>query len=152
MNFELTKSVAKHLAFLKEIPFLPIIVDEQIKVMTLFFQPKVFAQMIGFVRAVKKLPEVSSHYHRYGGLEFRVHGKEFCHMHGDGLVDLILNREICRKLLLQQRVEPHHVHPDTNWISYPIRKDTDVADLLEIAQRAYALRLDRGFPKVSHEH
>jgi len=140
MNFELTKSIARHFYFLKKIPVLPIIIDEQIKVYTLFFRPAVFSKMTEITAAIKQFEDVESKYHRYGGLEFRIGQKEFCHIHGDGLLDVILNKDIARQLVNDGVCEGHHVHPDTGWVSYPIKIETDVDKVVTIVRMAYDLR------------
>ena len=140
MNFEPTKSIARTFSFFKRIPYLPILIDEQIKIFTLFFKPKVFQQMIEVVKWVKKLPNIKSKYHKYGGLEFQINGKEICHIHGDGLTDVLLNRECAEKLILNTEAEEHHVIKNSGWISYQINNNTITSELTQIIQRAYDLK------------
>ena len=140
MNFELTKSIAKHFSFFKQIPLLPILIDEQIKLVTLFTKPKVFSIMIDFVKEMKALEHVESKYHKYGGLEFRVNNKEFCHIHGDGLIDIILTKQKANEFIVTEFAVAHHVIKDSGWVSVQITNETKLEKLLIVVQQAYNLR------------
>ena len=140
MKLNLTKSAAKYFSFLKDIPILPIILDEQIKLFTLFFRPIIFSKMTDFVAAVKKFEAIHTTYHRYGGLEFKTRKKEFCHLHGDGLVDILLNKKTSTLFIKQGLCEAHHIHPNTGWISFQITNTSDIQQLILIAQCGYKLR------------
>ena len=140
MNFEPTKFIAKTFSPFKRIPFLPILIDEQLKIFTLFFRPKVFQQMIEVVKWMKELPDIKSKYHKYGGLEFQINGKEVCHIHGDGLTDVSLNKEYAEKLIRTTRAEEHHVIKNSGWISYQITSKTITSELIQIIQQAYDLK------------
>jgi hypothetical protein len=63
---------------------------------------------------------VTVHDHRFGGLEFRVNGREMGHMHGDELADLPFPKDAGRKLISQGKASPHHFIPQSGWISYYI--------------------------------
>lgn len=143
MKIEFTKSLVRYFSVFKNIPIIPVIIDEQIKVFTLFFRPIIFSKMTDFVKEVKTFENVQAKYHRYGGLEFQVNHKEFCHMHGDGLVDILLTRKIAQELVIHQICEEHHVHPETGWISYPITNETKENQLLLLAKCALELRLKK---------
>jgi predicted DNA-binding protein (MmcQ/YjbR family) len=140
MKVELTKTIARNFSLFKHVPFLPNIIDEQLKVYTLLFRPIVFSKMILFVSHLKALENVQVAYHKFGGLEFRIFDKEFCHIHGDGLVDIRVNKEISSDLIERSIAEPHHVNPKTSWISFPIKSDTELERLLKIVELAYNLR------------
>ena len=95
-----SKLIAKLFKHFKKIPLLPNLFDEQLKVITLFFNPKVFANMIELNSWIKSLKNVKTKYHKLGGLEFIVNDKEICHIHGDGLVDVKLNKSLTMKNLI----------------------------------------------------
>ena len=42
---------------------------------------------------VQALPDVTQAPHRFGGVEFHVHGLEFMHLHGDTQLDIRLSEE-----------------------------------------------------------
>lgn len=52
--------------------------------------------------------------HRFGGVEFRVRGREIGHPHGDRLADLPA-RKASEELVEAGRARPHHVLPQTGW-------------------------------------
>lgn len=141
MSFSPTKSIAKVFRPFKKIPYLPILIDSQIKVYTLFFKPQVFKKMIEINEQIKCLPKVKSKHHKYGGLEYQVNNKEFCHIHSDGLIDVILNRKIANDFIEKDYCEEHHVMPDTGWVSHQINKKTDLTKILEVIYKAYDLRV-----------
>lgn len=75
---------------------------------------------------IKEFDNVKTKYHKFGGIEFLLDGKEVCHIHGDGLVDVKLSKAQKEKFLYFEKVENHHVLPKGNMISYQITKDDDL--------------------------
>ena len=135
-KIEFTKTIEKNFSYFKQIPLLPNLIDEQLKLLILFIRPVVFSKMTDYVKYVKTIEGLTSKYHRYGGLEFQVNGKEIGHLHGDGLVDLRFNLAIKQQIVQEGLAEPHHVFPDTGWISYTITSDKPIEDLQELTLRA----------------
>jgi hypothetical protein len=64
--------------------------------------------------------------HRFGGIEFRAAGHEIGHLHGDRLADLPFPVRIRRELVESGRALPHHVLPDSGWVSFRIGGEDDV--------------------------
>jgi hypothetical protein len=64
--------------------------------------------------------------HRFGGVEFRVGRRELGHLHGSHLADLPFPRRIRDEIVAANRADPHHVLPDTGWVSFRIRTADDV--------------------------
>ncbi len=137
-----SKLIAKLFNPFKKIPLLPNLFDEQLKVITLFFNPKVFANMIELNSWIKSLKNVKTKYHKLGGLEFIVNDKEICHIHGDGLVDVKLNKSLKNKFKRIENIENHHVLPNSNMISYQIAKNDDLIQIKEIIKIVYELNLN----------
>jgi len=75
--------------------------------------------------------------HRFGGVEFRYGGHEIGHLHGDRLADLPFPRRVREELVAAGKARPHHVLPQTGWVSYPIRDDGDVEGALELFRLNY---------------
>ena len=67
--------------------------------------------------AVTSWPGVTALPHRFGGIEYRFGKKEMGHVHGDRLADLPLPRRIHDEVIASGRAVPHHVLPDTGWVS-----------------------------------
>lgn len=82
-------------------------------------------------------PGVEERAHRFGGREFRVNGHEIGHLHGDRLADLPFPVKVREELVAAGKARPHHVLPETGWVSYTIRGEEDVAGALELFRRSY---------------
>jgi len=82
-------------------------------------------------------PGVTLHDHRFGGIEFRVNGREMGHMHGDRLADLPFPRDVGKKLIAEGKALPHHVLPQSGWISYYINGIEDIPGTIELFQMQY---------------
>jgi hypothetical protein len=80
---------------------------------------------------------VSIHPHRFGGIEFRLGGRELGHLHGERWVDLPFTRRIRDMLVETGRASPHHVLPHTGWVSRQISSEEDVGDVIELFRLAY---------------
>jgi hypothetical protein len=77
---------------------------------------------------------VEAHPHRFGGVEFRIGRRELGHLHGDRFADLPFPRRIRDELIAQGRARPHHVLPESGWVTVPI---DDVAALIELFRIGY---------------
>ena len=75
--------------------------------------------------------------HRFGGTEFRVAGHEIGHLHGDRLADLPFPVRIRRELVESGRALPHHVLPDSGWVSFRIHSEEEVDAALALFRLNY---------------
>ena len=80
---------------------------------------------------------ITSQSHRFGGVEFRFGRVELGHVHGDSLADLPFPKATRDALIDSGRAEPHHVLPDTGWVSRRIRSESDVDDVIELFRLNY---------------
>jgi hypothetical protein len=88
-------------------------------------------------REVASWPGVRSGKHRFGGTEFRVGHRELGHLHGSRLADLPFPLLVRNELVEAGRAEPHHVFPDSGWITYRIRDAADVARVVALFRLNY---------------
>jgi Family of unknown function (DUF5519) len=88
-------------------------------------------------REVGSWEGVTVHPHRFGGVEFRLGRRELGHLHGDRLADLPFKRTIRDMLVETGRAQPHHVLPDSGWVSRPIRGEEDVDEAIELFRLSY---------------
>jgi hypothetical protein len=88
-------------------------------------------------REVMGWPGVEERQHRFGGVEFRVNGHEIGHLHGDRLADLPFPVRMRKELVEAGEAQPHHVLPQTGWVSYRIRGEEDVAGALDLFRKNY---------------
>jgi hypothetical protein len=89
------------------------------------------------VREVSAWPGVTIGRHRFGGTELRYGRRELGHLHGSRLADLPFPLLVRNELVAFGRAEPHHVHPDSGWVSYVIRGEEDVARVVALFRLNY---------------
>jgi hypothetical protein len=88
-------------------------------------------------RALLSWSGVTSHSHRFGGVEFRLGKVELGHVHGDSLADLPFPTKLRNELVQAGRARPHHVLPSSGWVSRPIHDDDDVDDVIALFRLNY---------------
>ncbi len=81
--------------------------------------------------AVTSWPGVTETTHRFGGTEYLYGKKEIGHVHGDRLADLPLPRDLHDRVIAAGRAQPHHVLPETGWVSVWIEGPQDAAGVIE---------------------
>ena len=81
-------------------------------------------------------PGVSSGAHRFGGVEFRLGRRELGHLHGDRMADLAFPRRVRDELIATGRARPHHVLPESGWVTVAIDAD-DVDAVIALFRLAY---------------
>jgi hypothetical protein len=89
--------------------------------------------------AVASWPGTRDTPHRFGGVEFLIGEREIGHLHGDRLLDVPFPRAVHEELIAGGKVQPHHVLPDSGWISFWLEQDEDVAEAIAILRRSYDL-------------
>ena len=89
--------------------------------------------------AVLGWPGISAHPHRFGGTEYLLGQREIGHIHGDYLVDIPFPTKVRDELVAAGRAEPHHVLPETGWISFYIREEADVERAIDLLRLSYDL-------------
>jgi hypothetical protein len=55
--------------------------------------------------------------HRFGGIELRLGKRELGHVHGDTLVDIPFPRRVRDEIIAAGEAEPHHILPESGWVS-----------------------------------
>ncbi|MGM0882307.1 MAG: luciferase family protein [Bacillota bacterium] len=75
--------------------------------------------------------------HRFGGIEFVMEGKEIGHLHGDYLVDLLLPKSERDEWIAAGKAEPHHIYPESGWVSIYLKTEEDIAHAIEILYSKY---------------
>jgi hypothetical protein len=79
---------------------------------------------------------VEAHPHRFGGTEFRLGRREIGHLHGDHLVDIPFPKKVRDQAVAAGEAEPHHVLPETGWVSVYLRKEGDVESAIALLRRS----------------
>ena len=88
-------------------------------------------------RELSAHPEVTEASHRFGGIEFRLGRRELGHLHGDYLADLPFPRRVRDELVAAGRAKPHHVLPDSGWVSRRVDSPEDVEAVVELFRMSY---------------
>jgi len=86
--------------------------------------------------AVGQWPGVTTHPHRFGGVEFRVGRRELGHLH-KSIADLPFPRRVRDELIARGRARPHHVLPESGWVTVPMRSGSDVTNVIELFRHNY---------------
>lgn len=94
-------------------------------------------------REVTSWEGVSVHEHRFGGVEFRVGRRQLGHLH-PVFADLPFPRRLRDELVAAGRARPHHVHPDSGWVTVPMRTATEVTRVIELFRWNYERAVSAG--------
>ena len=79
----------------------------------------------------------SSQPHRFGGVEFRYAGHELGHLHGSRQADLPFPVRVREELVASGRASPHHILPQTGWVTFYISGEDDVARVVALFRLNY---------------
>jgi len=79
---------------------------------------------------------VSLHQHRFGGVEFRLGGRELGHLHAK-FADLPFPRPIRDEIVASGRAKPHHVLPDSGWVTVPMRTASEAENVIGLFRLNY---------------
>ena len=86
---------------------------------------------------ILKWPGITTEPNRFGGIEFLVNKKEMGHLHGEKLADLPFQIEARNKLVVSGHALPHHIYPESGWVSYWIRNPGDIPAVVELFKMQY---------------
>jgi hypothetical protein len=89
--------------------------------------------------AVLSWPGVTAQPHRFGGREYRLGRRELGHVHGDALVDVPLPSRVRDEVVTAGKAQPHHILPESGWVSVYLRAPADVAHAIELLRLSYEL-------------
>lgn len=90
-------------------------------------------------REVTSWPHVAAHPHRFGGTEYRIGRREIGHIHGDYLVDIPFPTRVRDEVIASGQAQPHHILPDSGWVSVYLREATDVDRAVALLRLSYQL-------------
>lgn len=84
---------------------------------------------------------MEAHPHRFGGTEFRIGKREIGHIHGDSLVDIPFPTKVRDEIVKAGEAQPHHILPETGWVSFYLREEGDIQKAIDLLQRSYQIAL-----------
>ena len=83
-------------------------------------------------------PYVAAKAHEFGGIEFLLNKREMGHIHGERVADLPFPMRTRNELVTSGRASPHHVLPNSGWVSYWIDKgEEDIPAVIELFKMRY---------------
>ncbi len=93
--------------------------------------------------ALQDWPGITSRRHRFGGTEYCLGRREIGHIHGDSLVDIPFPKEVRNDLVTAGRAEPHHILPESGWVSVYLKQATDVDRAIELLRLSFEIAEQR---------
>jgi hypothetical protein len=108
--------------------------------------PHVLQQIVTSVTAWEGISQAP---HRFGGTEFRIGKVEVGHIHRHGMVDIPFTRTIRDQLLKEGRAVPHHLLPESGWITFYIREAADAERALWLFRLSYLHKAARRAPELA---
>jgi hypothetical protein len=82
-------------------------------------------------------PYVTTKPHRFGGVEFSLNKRELGHIHGEHVADLPFPMKIRNELVSSGFVSPHHILPQSGWVSYWIKGEEDIPAIVKLFKMRY---------------
>jgi hypothetical protein len=92
--------------------------------------------------AVATWEGVTTHVHRFGGIEFRLGRRELGHLHRS-FADLPFPRRVRDELIAAGRARVHHVLPESGWVTAPMRTPREVAVVIELFRQNFERGVNR---------
>ena len=132
--------IVRHLRWLARIPGVPHFFDTILFLSTAVFQPRRRAAMEELEAEVLRLLPCRLATHRLGGSAYRIEGREIAHLHGNGLLDVHLDRVQAIAFVAERRAEQHHFLGDSAWVSYWLEAPDDVPRALALIEAAAGVR------------
>lgn len=77
--------------------------------------------------------------HRIGGIEYVIGKREIGHIHGDHLVDIPFPKKVRDEIVAAKRAQPHHILPETGWVSFYLHEESDVEKAIALLQESYQI-------------
>ena len=104
------------------------------------------------VEVVSAWDGIETQPHRFGGVEFNLGKVEVGHIHLEaGLVDIPFTRRTREALVADGEAEPHHILPESGWISFWMQGNEDVEQALRLYRLSYLqkrFRRDHAIPQA----
>lgn len=128
--------VVKYLGFLKHVPVLPHVFDALLKLASLLTNKNLTDYIDEIETEVLSWQHTHISTHKYGGIQFNNHNRELGHIHGNGLLDILLSREQKTLLMKEYPIQDHHVFKNSGWISFWIKNSADKQIAIELLKYA----------------
>lgn len=97
-----------------------------------------------------KLGGVTSGIHRFGGTEYKLGKREIGHVHGNHLVDIPFPLKVRNELVENGEAEPHHILPESGWVSVYLKNETDIDNAINLLKLSYQIASEKISSKENH--
>jgi len=91
--------------------------------------------------ALQTCAGITARLHRFGGTEYRLGRREIGHVHSDHLVDIPFPKNVRDVLVAAGRAEPHHILPESGWVSVYLNQASDVDRAIELLRYSFEIAL-----------
>ncbi len=92
-------------------------------------------------KAVTSWKNVTVQPHRFGGVEYKIGKREIGHIHDDHLVDIPFPKKIRDEIVSSGRAKPHHILPETGWVSFYLHTGEDVEKAIALLEESYKIAM-----------
>ena len=65
--------------------------------------------------------------------------REIGHIHGDEWVDIPFPTTLRQELVKSGKAQPHHILPESGWITFYIRQPEDIARAIDLFKLSYEI-------------
>lgn len=135
--------VRVHLAFLRNIPLLPLVFDNLLKLFCFFASPSVLNQMDDIDEALSGWPGITASFHKYGGIQYNLGKRELGHIHGNGITDIQLSKSTAEQLIQKGMAAEHHTIKNAGWVSIYLNHGSNTESAIIVFGLAYEQMLKK---------
>jgi len=131
--------VVRHFRWLARVPLLPQLFDAILLAHTSIGHRPRLRAMEMLEAVMLRRANVNLKVHRFGGTEFvQQDGIQLGHLHGHGLLDVLVGSANAEALIATRQARSHHVFPNSSWVSFQIESESDVPFALGLFALAQA--------------
>jgi hypothetical protein len=84
-------------------------------------------------------PSITTGPGRFGSITYYLEGREVGHVHGNSHADLPLPKPLRNELVENGKAEPHHILPQSGWVTVPINVSGGIENALDVFKMNYDL-------------
>lgn len=140
----------RYLAFLKHIPFLPVLFDALLMIWSSLVTPEVTDAVEEIEREVSSWAGITVSLHKFGGIQFNYHSSEIGHIHSNGILDILFSQKVKKVLLEAGAAAAHHSFAQAGWVSFQLQGQCDVQKALALLYLSYKQKVERGLMSAAH--
>ncbi|WP_293789201.1 luciferase family protein [uncultured Pedobacter sp.] len=133
--------IVYRLNFLKGVPLFALIYDSCLKIAMFLAAPERLGWFDDIENEVLSWDGTNVSLHKFGGTQFNYGRKEIGHLHSNGLLDILVGRQVKQELLASGKAEVHHIFKESGWISFYILTEKDLINAKCLLKEAYQSRM-----------